>query len=125
MTEVRVGRGAPPQTTEKDRQQLGSRLKDAREYLELSQDEVAKVLDLPRTAISMIENGQRKVDTIELKKFAEIYQRPISYFTGEDKASPPLPKNVEHLARTAAKLTDKDREELLRFAQFLQSREGR
>jgi transcriptional regulator with XRE-family HTH domain len=122
MTEARVGRSAPPQTTEKDRQQLGVRLKDAREYLELSQDEVAKVLDLPRTAVSMIENGQRKVDAIELKKFAEIYQRPISHFTGEDQVNSPLPKDVEHLARAAANLTDRDREELLRFAQFLQSR---
>jgi transcriptional regulator with XRE-family HTH domain len=120
MTEARVGRAAP-QTTEGERQQLGSRLKDAREYLELSQDEVARALNVPRTAISMIENGQRKVEAIELKRFAEIYQRPIGYFTGEDP-SPPLPENVEHLARTAAKLTDRDREELLRFAQFLQSR---
>ena len=123
MTENRAGRTATPQTTEKERQQLGMRFKEAREYLELSQDEVARALDLPRTAISMIESGQRKVDAIELKKFAEIYQRSISYFTGEDKGVSPLPKTVEHLARAAAKLTDKDREELLRFAQFLQARE--
>jgi transcriptional regulator with XRE-family HTH domain len=123
MTEPRSGRAAPSQIPEEERQLLGSRLKDAREYLELSQDEVAKVLDLPRTAISMIENGQRKVDAIELKKLAEMYQRPISYFTGEEKTGSALPKNVEHLARTAAKLTDRDREELLRFAQFLQERE--
>jgi transcriptional regulator with XRE-family HTH domain len=71
----------------------------------------------------MIESGQRKVDAIELKKFARIYQRPISYFTGEDRVNPPLPRDIEHLARAAAKLTDRDREELLRFAQFLQARE--
>src|SRR4051812_38757556 len=99
MTETRA---------EKERQQLGTRLKEAREYLELSQDEVAKALDLPRPAISMIENGQRKVDAIELKKLAEIYQRSIGYFTGEEKGASPLPKAVEHLARAAAKLTDQD-----------------
>ena len=125
MTDIRGGRGAAPQGTEMDRQLLGSRLKEAREYLELSQDEVAKALDLPRTAISMVENGQRKVDAIELKKFAKIYQRPINYFTGEDKIGASVPENVEHLARAAAKLTDRDREELLRFAQFLQARERR
>lgn len=123
MTETRAGRATPPQATEIERQQLGAKLKDAREYLELSQDEVAKALDLPRTAISMIENGQRKVEAIELKKFAEIYQRSISHFTGEERGTSPLPKAIEHLARAAAKLTDKDRVELLRFAQFLQARE--
>lgn len=33
-----------------------------------------------------------------------------------------MPETVQHLARAAAKLTDRDREELLRFAQFLQVR---
>jgi len=123
-TERRVGRAAAQAAPESeiDRQAIGARLKSAREYLELSQDEVAKALGLPRTAISMIENGQRKVDAIELKKLAEIYQQPITHFTGEQVASTPMSESVQHLARAAAKLTDTDREELLRFAEFLKSR---
>ena len=35
-----------------DRQRLGARLREAREYLGLSQDEVAKYLSIPRTALS-------------------------------------------------------------------------
>jgi transcriptional regulator with XRE-family HTH domain len=104
-----------------DRQILGSRLKEAREYLNLSQDEVAKILKVPRSAVSMMEAGQRKVDAIELQKLAEIYQRPIGFFIGE-AVSPPMPDVVQHLARAASKLTDQDREELLRFAEFLQAR---
>jgi transcriptional regulator with XRE-family HTH domain len=104
-----------------DRQILGSRLKEAREYLNLSQDEVAKILKVPRSAVSMMEAGQWKVDAIELQKLAEIYQRPIGFFIGET-ASPPMPEVVQHLARAASKLTDQDREELLRFAEFLQAR---
>jgi transcriptional regulator with XRE-family HTH domain len=104
-----------------DRHVLGSRLKEAREYLNLSQDEVAKILKLPRSALSLIEAGQRKVDAIELQKLAEIYQRPIGFFIGET-ISTPIPEVVQHLARAAAKLTDQDREELLRFAEFLQAR---
>jgi len=124
MTETqRIGR-ASPQVRDENRQALGTRLKEAREYLELSQDEVARVLDVPRTAVSLMEAGQRKVDAIELKKLAEIYQRPIGYFTGETGAAIPLtPESVQHLARTAAKLSDRDREELLQFAQFLQARQ--
>ena len=119
----RIGRSMPQQR-EGDRQLLAARLKEAREYLELSQDEVAKALNVSRSAISQIETGQRKVDAIELKKLAEIYQQPIGFFTGEDGAIPPVPEKIQHLARTASKLSERDREELLRFAQFLQTRQA-
>ena len=124
MTEPqRIGR-AMPQDKDGGRQLLSARLKESREYLELSQDEVARILDIPRTAISLMEAGQRKVEAIELKQLAEIYQRPIGYFTGEAGAAvAPVPESVQHLARTAAKLSDRDREELLQFAQFLQARQ--
>ncbi len=109
--------------SELDRTLLGERLKEAREYLDLSQDEVAKKMSLPRSAVSLIESGQRKVDAIELQKLAELYQRTVSYFTGEVIAAA-IPKDVEHLARTAKKLSGRDREELTRFAEFLSSRAG-
>lgn len=105
-----------------DRSQLGARLKEVREYLELSQDEVARVLDIPRSAVSLMEAGQRGVDALELKKLSQLYQRPVGYFTGEIEPEP-VPETVQHLARTATKLTDKDREELLRFAEYLQKRD--
>lgn len=121
----RVGRSAPKTSKEIDRRQLATRLKEAREYLELSQDEVARALGVPRSAISLIETGQRKVDAVELRKMAELYQLPIAHFTGEAISTPPMQETVQHLARAAAKLTDRDREELLRFAEFLQARSGR
>lgn len=112
------------QEKDEDRLLLGVRLKEAREYLGLSQDEVARILDVPRTAVSLMEGGQRKVEAIELKRLAEVYQRPIGYFTGEQGAAAELvPEAVKHLARAAAKLSDRDREELLQFAQFLQTRQ--
>lgn len=113
-----IGR-APPVSMEVD---LAKRLKEAREYLELSQDEVASALKVPRSAISLIETGQRRVGAVELQRLAEIYQRPIGYFTGENHEPAALPGTVQHLARTAAQLTDRDREELQRFAEFLQLR---
>lgn len=111
------------QDVDTERIELGTRLKEAREYLSLSQDEVAKFIGVPRSAVSMMEAGQRKVDAIELKKLSRLLQRPVDYFTG---AGLPLdvPENVRHLARTATNLSDKDREELLRFAEFLRSRTG-
>jgi transcriptional regulator with XRE-family HTH domain len=107
---------------EAERRGLGEKLRQAREYVGFSQDEVASFLKLPRTAITNIESGQRGVEAIELKRLAELYRQPVGHFTGEDEASASLPADVALLARQAAKLSVKDREELGRFADFLKTR---
>ena len=109
-------------SSEINRKDLADRLKEAREYLNLSQDEVARQLSVPRTAISQIESGQRRVEALELKKLAEIYERPVTFFTGEVLLSDALPKDIAHLARAASKLSEQDRSELRRFAEFLSTR---
>lgn len=121
-----VKKTAPLQTPDSDeeRRQLGERLRQAREYLGLSQEEVATYLKVPRTALTGVESGQRRVEAIELKRLAELYRQPVSYFTGEDATAAALPADVAHLARAAAKLSVKDREELGRFAEYLRARSG-
>jgi transcriptional regulator with XRE-family HTH domain len=107
------------------RKSLGAKLREAREYLGLSQDEVARGVGLTRSAISLIESGQRKIDALELKKLAEVYQRPVADFTGDvDVIESSMPETVQHLARAASKLTEADRAELLRFAEFLGTKTG-
>lgn len=108
-------------STEQERLVLGQRLRNSRDYLGFSQDEVAKHLGISRTALSNIESGQRKVDALELKQLAALYQRSIAYFTGDVVAETALPADVEHLARQANKLSANDRAELSRFAEFLGS----
>jgi transcriptional regulator with XRE-family HTH domain len=105
-----------------ERVEMARRLKEAREYLELPQDEVARELGVPRTAISLMESGQRKVEALELQQLARLYQRPVGYFTGDEAAEATLPPQVAHLARAAAKLSIRDRDELARFAEYLQAR---
>jgi transcriptional regulator with XRE-family HTH domain len=105
-----------------DRQKLGARLREAREYLGLSQDEVAKYLNIPRTALSHIESGQRRIDALELKKAAQLYKRPVAYFTGESQSEAGMSEDVAHLARAAAGLSEGDRKELSRFAEYLRAR---
>jgi transcriptional regulator with XRE-family HTH domain len=107
---------------EAERKRLGERLREARKYLGLKQEEVASYLNLPRTALVDIESGQRRVDAIELTRIAKLYRQPVSYFTGEDAAAATLPPSVAHLARQAADLSDEDREELSRFAAYLRAR---
>lgn len=111
---------------EAERRKLGDKLRQAREYIVFSQDEVANFLKIPRTAVTNIESGQRRVEALELKRLAELYRQPVSYFTDdEDEATAALPKDIAHLARQAAKLSPKDLEELGRFAEFLKMRAAR
>lgn len=105
-----------------ERRRLGERLREARKYLGLKQEEVATYLKIPRTALTDIENGQRRVEAIELTRLAKLYRQPVAFFTGEDEASADLPVDVAHLARRAAALSQHDRDELGRFADYLRTR---
>src|ERR1700676_570049 len=122
MTNDRAGFSQP--SADADRQALSERLREAREYVGLKQDDVAKKLGIPRSALSNIEAGTRKVDAIELAQMAKLYQRPVAWFTGEDThgATSKMPAEVAHVARAAAALSKQDRQELARFADFLKSR---
>jgi transcriptional regulator with XRE-family HTH domain len=94
---------------------LGKRLRQVREYLNLSQQYVADKTGIARSAISDIERGVRKVDSLELRKLSKLYMYPVSYFLGDEKPD----EAIHALARAVVDLTDKDRAEVLRFAQFL------
>ena len=101
---------------DQEQEQLGNRLRESREYLGLSQEFVAEHLGIPRASISAMENGKRKVSSLELKQLARIYKQPLSYFLGGDD---PTDATFNALYRTAKDLSEQDREQVLRFAQFL------
>lgn len=105
-----------------ERQALGERLRQARDYIGLSQEEVARLLQVPRTAVTGMESGQRRVEATELKRLAGIYRQPISYLSGETEIEKALPADVAHMARTASELSIDDRKELGRFAEYLRAR---
>src|ERR1700747_786193 len=95
-----------------ERQRLGERLREARKYLGLKQEDVAAYLKIPRTALGDIESGQRRVEAIELTRLAKLYKQPAAYFTGEDEVAAELPAEAAYIARQAAELSEKDRAEL-------------
>ena len=100
---------------------IGDRLRQAREYLELKQEEAAEAVGLSRSALSLVENGRRMVDAVELARFAEVYRQSIESLSGTAETQP-MPESVQALARAATELSAEDRSELLRFAEFLQTR---
>ena len=105
------------------RETLSTQLKEAREYRGFSQEEVARYLGVPRTAISLIESGSRRVEALELRRLAKLYQTTMETLTGEDQETTE-PESVRLVARAAADLSTTDRDEVLRFVHFLQSRKS-
>jgi transcriptional regulator with XRE-family HTH domain len=99
--------------------ELGRRLREAREYLGLSQEQVADHLGIPRPSVSTIEAGKRRITFLELKRLAELYRRPLSYFSGEEEQD--TDETTDALFRTTKELSSTDREQVLRFAQFLRT----
>jgi transcriptional regulator with XRE-family HTH domain len=65
---------------DKDYREIIGRLKKARIDAGLSQQAVADKLKRPQSYISKIESGERRLDVVELKKFAKIYNKASSYF---------------------------------------------
>ncbi len=66
-----------PDTAETE---LGSRIAEARELAELTQEQLASVISLGRTAITKIESGARRVSATELVTLAEALDRPVDWF---------------------------------------------
>lgn len=107
---------------ESEAAQLGERLRTVREYLGFSQQWVAERTGVPRSAISDIERGIRRIDSLELKKFARLYRYPVAYFLDDQQDPSAASHAVAALGRVLTDLTEKDREEVRRFAEYLRMR---
>jgi len=64
--------------------QVTARLKKARADSGITQTQIAEKLKKPQSYISKIESGERRIDVAELKKIADLYDKKINYFIGED-----------------------------------------
>lgn len=100
---------------------IGARLKRVREYLNISQQEVSDQTGIPRPSVSAMENGKRGVDVEELRALARLYGYPVSYFV-EDHPSEANDPKVEALFRATTQLSEPDKDEVLRFAEYLRFR---
>ncbi len=103
---------------------LATRLREAREFANLSQGFVAEQTGLSRSAISEIERGQRRVESLELKRLAAVYRMPVDYFLRSDEdelAGGSQDATARALARATDEMTPDNRKEVLRFALFLQN----
>lgn len=67
--------------------QFHERVRIARLEAELKQEQVARYLKIPVSAVSAFESGNRKIDSWELYRLSRLYQKPLDWFFGEDMAN--------------------------------------
>ncbi len=110
-----------------DARQLARRLREAREFTNLSQQFVAEQTGIPRSAISDIERGTRRVESLELKRLAAVYRMPVDYLLGNDPppelAAAGEDPTARALARATGEMDADSKEQVLRFALFLRNYE--
>lgn len=61
-------------------EEIGARITEARKVSGLSQEQLGSSIGLDRSAVSRIESGTRKVDSLELSRIAARVGRPIDWF---------------------------------------------
>jgi transcriptional regulator with XRE-family HTH domain len=110
---------AAPGSDELAQKRLGARLRESREYLGLSQQLVADRTGIPRTAISDIERGERKVDSLELRKLALIYSKPVGYFLDEDPQADAAEHTLQILTNATAGMTEEEKHKVIEYAELL------
>ncbi len=64
----------------KSHRDLVDQLIKARQSSGLRQKDAARKLGRTQSYISKIEAGQRRIDTVQLKEFAAVYKKKISFF---------------------------------------------
>lgn len=88
---------------------IGIKLRKAREYLSLTQEQVADILDLGRDAIIRIEKGTRKISADELNDFSRLYKISMDEIMNDT----PYVSNEQAYARGFEKLSLRDQKEIL------------
>jgi transcriptional regulator with XRE-family HTH domain len=61
-------------------QAMLARLRQARREAGMTQAEVGQRLGLRQAFISKLESGERRIDPVELARFAAVYGKPLAWF---------------------------------------------
>jgi transcriptional regulator with XRE-family HTH domain len=100
---------------------VGDRLRRARAEARTTQAEAAVALGIPRSAVSDLETGTRRLAATELAKCAVLYRRPATWFLN---IAPETTGDLSELAFLVATLSRADQETVIQFAGFLAARQA-
>lgn len=100
---------------------FGPRLRRLRKARGETQPELAKLLGLSRSAVSMYESGEREPKYELLTAIAAHYDVDLDYLLGRDRPEPAEGEDpdIRLIARAGRKMTPEQRENLLRYARFM------
>ncbi len=82
-------------------EELGRRLRQARERSGLKQEDAASALGIDPTAIAKMERGTRRIGAIELMRLASLYREPVEHFFQNRLPSPEIRLSVKMRAGEA------------------------
>jgi len=95
---------------------IRQRLREAREFLGLKQEEAARRLGITREYLSQLETGKRHIPMRLLAKAAELYGRPESWFYGIGDTVGSLQMLLRQTE--GAPLSEETKRQLVRFVHF-------
>ena len=100
---------------------FGQRLRRLRKEHGETQPELARLLGLSRSAVSMYESGEREPKYELLTAIAAHYEVDLDYLLGRDRPEPEESEDpdIRMIARAGRKMTPEQRESLLRYARWM------
>ena len=101
---------------------FGARLREVRRAHGETQPELARILGLSRSAVSMYESGEREPKYELLTAIAAHYGVEVDYLLGRDvpaREAAGDDADIRMIARAGRKMTPEQRENLLRYARLM------
>ena len=92
---------------------LADKLKNIRLQLKLSQEYVAKRINISRSAVSEIENNKRKISVEELQLFSTLYGVSIDELLYDIEQ-----EDTKKFAREFSQLSKEDQKEIMNLIEF-------
>ena len=107
----------------KTKKSFALRLKESREIRDLNQIALARKADVPPSAISHFEAGERKPSFETLRRLAEALDVTIDFLLGRIDETEGL-TNADPLYRGFQEMNDEDRKLIQDFMEMLKKRHG-
>ncbi len=86
---------------------IGERISELRKNKELSQGELAKLLDISRQAVSKWENDQTSPDTLRLIRLADVLETDVEYIATGNHSTVKQPPQVITVDKIIEKTVEK------------------